>query len=469
MNLIQQVKNFLFTPNNTPGKRTGDGKRNLSNTIAPVQLQRIRQDFQSWREAVNEAELAWYPQRVKMQRIFVDTGLNGHVEACMQHRKDLTLLRDYKLCDVAGKEDEKVGLLFKQQQWFSNFVSYALDAQAYGYTLVSLGDLINDSFPELSTIRRWNISPDRFNVTVFVYSLTGTDFRKDPFRLWHVYAPTPSENGVSPSGYGYLYKVALYEIVCRNLLGQNVTFTELYSQPYRVGHTPKTTEDERQDMADALTNMGSNGWAVVDIDETIEFIETRLGGNGWMGYENLEKRCEAKISKIILGHADALDSVPGKLGNDGEESPAEKAKKAKQAHDSKFIETLVNEELIPRMREMGINIPEDLHFEYKNDDEKQEVRQKEDKSNQATALIAKTMKDAGLEMNAEYFTERTGIPAKKIEAPVPVVGKSIDDGQEEEGTEDEPDEDDKELPIKTKLTKKVKNTLEALYSHKHID
>src|SRR6185295_8934810 len=119
-------------------------------------------------------------------------------------------------------------------------------------------------------------------------------------------------------------------------------------------------------------------------------------------------------------------------------SPAEKAKKAKQAHDSKFIETLVNEELIPRMREMGINIPEELHFEYKNDDEKQEVRQKEDKSNQATALIAKTMKDAGMEMDPEYFTERTGIPAKKIKVPAPIVGKPVnDDHQEEEDTEDE--------------------------------
>jgi len=461
MNIIQRAKNFLFTPNNTPGKRPEDGRRNLSNIISPVQLQRMRQDMQSWREAVNEAELAWYPQRVKMQRIFIDTVLNGHVEACMQHRKDLTLLRDFKLCDITGKENEKVGMLFKQQTWFTNFISYALDAQAYGYTLVSLGDLVNDSFPQLSTVRRWNVSPDRFNVTVFVYSLTGTDFRKDPFRLWHVYVPTPSESGVSPSGYGYLYKVALYEIVCRNLLGQNVTFTELYSQPYRVGKTPKTEESERDEMANALTNMGSNGWAVVDVDETIEFIETKQSGTGWQGYENLEKRCEAKISKIILGHADALDSVPGKLGNDGEESPAEKAKKAKQAHDSKFIETLVNEELIPRMREMGINIPEELHFEYKNDDEKEEVRQKEDKSNQATALIAKTMKDAGLEMDAEYFTERTGIPAKKIETQVPPSGDSTGDDPQ-----DEPDEDDNELPVKVKLTKKVKNTLEALYSHK---
>lgn len=460
MNLIQQVKNFLFTPNNTPGKRTGDSRRDLSNIISPVQLQRMRQDMQSWREAVNEAELAWYPHRVKMQRIFVDTVLNGHVEACMELRKDLTKLREFKLCDLAGNENEKVTGLFKQQTWFSNFVGYALDAQAYGYSLVSMGDIVKDAFPKLSIIRRWNVSPDRYNVAVFVYSLTGVDFREDPYRPWHIYVPTPSDHGVSPCGYGYLYKVALYEIVCRNLLGQNVTFTELYSQPYRVGKTPKTEETERQDMATALSSMGSNGWAVIDTDEVIEFIETNLGGTGWQGYENLEKRCEAKISKIILGHADALDSIPGKLGNDGEESPAEKAKKAKQAKDSKFIEALVNEELLPRMREMGVNIPEDLHFEYKNDDEKEETRQKEDKSNQATALIAKTMKDAGLEMDAAYYTERTGIPAKKIEIPAPVVAAPIEEEEEEE------DDEEKE-PVDTKLTEKVKNKLETLYSYKH--
>lgn len=450
-----------------PGKPTGDGRRNLSSIISPVQLQRIRQDFQSWREAVSEAELAWYPQRVKMQRIFVDTVLNGHVESCMELRKDLTKLREFKLCDQNGKENEDVTKLFKQKIWFSNFVGYALDAQAYGYTLIKLDDIVQDAFPKLSIIRRWNVSPDRYNVTVFVYSLTGVDFREYPYRPWHVYVPTPSDHGVSPCGYGYLYKVALYEIVCRNLLGQNVTFTELYSQPYRVGKTPKTEETEREDMSNALSSMGSNGWAVIDTDEVIEFIETNLGGTGWQGYENLEKRCEAKISKIILGHADALDSIPGKLGNDGEESPAEKAKKAKQAKDSKFIEALVNEELIPRMREMGVNIPDELHFEYKNDDEKEEVRKKEDKSNLATATIAKTMKDAGMEMDAAYFSERTGIPAKKIETPVIVASKTPnDDSQKEDDMEEGPNEDD--LPVNTKLTEKTKNKLKALYSHKHI-
>jgi hypothetical protein len=69
--------------------------KNLSGYIAPVQLQRLRHDIQMWREAVTEAENAWYPQRVRMQRMYIDTILSGHTLACFQKRKDLTLMRDW--------------------------------------------------------------------------------------------------------------------------------------------------------------------------------------------------------------------------------------------------------------------------------------------------------------------------------------------------------------------------------------
>jgi hypothetical protein len=83
------------------------------------------------------------------------------------------------------------------------------------------------------------------------------------------------------------------------------------------------------------------------------------------------------------------------------------------------LENNINTELLPRLREMGIAIPEDLYFEIKNDGEKEEARRREDASNKMTADIALVMKNAGLKMDAAYFEERTGIPTETIEAPTP--------------------------------------------------
>ncbi len=386
-------------------------------SITDVQLPRVRQDILSWRDAIAETEQAWYPFRVKMQRLFADTVLNGHVEACMQKRRDLTLLRDFRF-EVDGEDVEDITRLFRQE-WFFNFGAYVVDALFYGYSLIALGDIVDNLFSKVDIVRRWNVSPDRKNVSSFVYGISGSNFLEKPYADWHVYVETPNEIGLSYCGNGLLYKVGIYEIFCRNLLGANADFVELYAQPYRVGKTMKTGEDERAELENALRLMGSSGYAIIDPTDEIAFLETALGGTGYKGYDNLEARCEKKISKIILGHADAIDSVPGKLGNDNDSSPAAQALKSIQSRDGRFFENVVNNMLIGKMRNLGFIFPEGGRFVLRNDDEKEEQRRREDESNFKTADIALKMTQAGLSMDAKYFEERTGIPSTNVAKPLP--------------------------------------------------
>jgi hypothetical protein len=58
--------------------------------------------------ALHEAEQEWYPQRVKLQQLYQDTVLNAHIEACMNKRKGLTLLKDFGFFSPDGKEDENL-------------------------------------------------------------------------------------------------------------------------------------------------------------------------------------------------------------------------------------------------------------------------------------------------------------------------------------------------------------------------
>lgn len=398
---------------------------NLNRYTAPVGLQRLSHDVSMWRTAIREAEAPFMPYRVKMQQMFIDTILNGHVTSVIERRKDLTLLRDFKICNPAGDEDENITKLL-QAEWFSLFMSYALDAQFFGYSLISLGDCINDEFPEVDIIKRWHISPDRLNVGSYPYMPSGIEFSKDPYRVSHVWVPTPSETGSSKCGFGLLYKIGLYEIFLRNTLGYNGDYVELFAQPFRLAKTTKTNEQERAELQAAMQNLGSAGWAIMDNMDEFEFLKGDSAGTGWKSYENFEIRLQKTISKIVLGHADALDSTPGKLGaGQGEEkSPTAVALSDKQVKDGRFIQSVVNKELLPRMREMGFSIPDDYCFEFKNDQELEEFRQREDQSNKMTADIAVAMKNANLEMDAKYFEERTGIPTKKVEPPpMPAPGQ----------------------------------------------
>jgi phage gp29-like protein len=392
---------------------TTDVKKNLANYIAPIAFKRLRHDVSTWRDILVETENVFFPHRVKAQRLYIDTINNGHVFACMERRKDLTLLRKWEFINsVTGEINENVQNIFTEniqgksqnKEWFNNFLNYSLDSIFFGYSLIALGDIIADEFPNLQLIKRWNVSPDRQTVSNITYSISGEAFLEEPYKNWHVYVKTYNDIGTSKSGYGLLYKVGLYEIFLRNLLGFNGDFIELYAQPYRVGKTTKTNEDERSELANTLKEMGSAGWALIDPEDDIKFLETALGGTGYKGYEDLEKRLEAKISKIILGHSDALDSTPGKLGGgQGDANPVQIALNDKQTKDGSFISNVVNSSLIENMRNLGFNIPIEVKAVMKNDTEIMET-------NNSIIDQAVKIKSAGLQMDAAYFTEQTGIP-----------------------------------------------------------
>lgn len=411
-NLLKKAANYIGFDFTQKPRQAAD-KRNAGTNIIPLQLQRIAQDTGTWRAGVEEMERPYFPYRVKVQQTFVDTILNGHVKACMDRRNDLTMLRDWHITDGKTTNEKATELL--NEMWFAKWMSHALNANAFGYSLISLGDMVDGKFPKLQIIRRWNVSPDRYVVSPIPYSPQGVNFIEDKeIAKWHTYIATPNEIGTSPCGYGYLYSVALYEIILRNILGYNGDFVELFSQPFRIGKTNKTEEAERTEFAAMVRDMGSQGWAVVDdIGDTIEFLESNLGGSGtgWKGYENLEQRLEKKISKIILGHADALDSTPGKLGaGQGEDDPVSAALRDKQTKDGQFIADAINAELLPKLRKLGFAIPPTAKFEFKNDAEVA------DNNTKVTALAVE-IKKAGLQMDPEYYEQQTGIKLAEAAEP----------------------------------------------------
>lgn len=415
--ILDRIKNvFAPTVRDLPPKNS---ERNLRNYISLVQLQRLRHDVAMWRECIQEAELAYFPHRVKMQRMYLDTVFNGHTYACIKRRKQLTMLREWEFKNKEGVESEQNEKLLNKK-WFSDLIEYILDARFLGYSLIALGDITDGNFNDLSIVRRANVSPDRLVVNHLIYALDGASFMEEPYSDWCIYVPTPSDNGISKCGYGLLYQVALYEIICRNLLGANADAAELYGMPVRVGTTTKTDEQERSEYASALSNMASSGWILKDQMDELELLESKGNGQGFKIYADLEQRCEKKISKIILGHADVLDSVPGKLGaGDGDNSPVAQALRDTQTEDGAFVEDVINNTVIPKLIKLGFKLDVNYKFCFSNNEENEWEEKKEREKNKFIADIALTMKNAGLEMDAKYFEEQTRIPTTRtIVAPI---------------------------------------------------
>jgi phage gp29-like protein len=431
---MKNISNYWM--GGTPlGGRSGGQKnpsaKNIDGYLAPMTLQRIRQDPQTWKESLMEAEipLPLLSYRVKVQQMYMDTVMDGHVTACIERRKDLVLLKDYCIVDENDVEDKAATKLL-QAGWFKEIISHTLDAKYYGYTLLGIGDIVNGK-PSINLLRRANVSPDRMNIAQIPYAPNGiefgdpmiTDKEGNSYYDWTIWVPTPSDFGISPCGYGLLYKISLYQILLRNNLGDNSTYNELFGMPLRIGKTEKKDLESRNKLSASLDNMGSSAWILLDKEDEVLFEEASSGsGKGNSTYDNFEQRLEKKISKIVLGHEDALSSTPGKLGSQGKDLDSiGKALIDKEKHDTSDCETALNDHVIPKLIKLGFKIPIGKTLKFKNDKEKEDTRLRQDTNNTATAGMVKTFSDAGLKVDEAYITERTGIPLTKVEVKEPLI------------------------------------------------
>src|SRR5690606_15619390 len=142
---------------------------------------------------------------------------NGYVKSVLERWKDLTMQRKPYIYQRKGNEIiESVDATqaFMEQSWASQYIGYVADALQYGYSLINLGNIVDDSFPDIGFTQRQNIRIDEKGkpiLTSIVYSIDGIRVKDHPLiDMCNHWIPTPTNNGASPCGYGALYNIALY-------------------------------------------------------------------------------------------------------------------------------------------------------------------------------------------------------------------------------------------------------------------
>jgi hypothetical protein len=411
--------------NNFIKKKEAEESANVSNYIQKTSSNRIRQELTALRESLKEAEQYDdnYKFRNKMQLIFQDIIYDGHIMACMTFRKSMTLKKEFQISDLKGNQSEEWTLFFKSK-WFYDFMELALDAQFFGYSGVNWTGINENKLTGLKAIRRDSIKPDTNEILRMPYSYEGINFDDEKIKDWSLLIKTNNNLGYSNCGYGLLFPCSAYAIAIRNNLGFNIDFVEKFIIPFVVAKTMKHEGDERDLLEEGIKNMASSNSVVLDPNDEIEFIESKNAGTGFNSFDNLENRCEKKISKILLGHADAIDSTSGKLGSSQNEA-VEDALENIEIVDNNFIQNVVNDQLFDKLRNLGFNIPKGFSFIFLNTHEKTEKLENDSKVNQLFVNVVKTLKEAGHEVDSKFIEETTGYPTTKVLSPTNVSNATI--------------------------------------------
>lgn len=325
---------------------------NIKRTIDfEQQLQRVRQDAQSFNIAVQAAESPMYPNRFLLMQTYQQIVLDGQVKSAMLQRKSKVLCQKFVVRDANGEENEQKTAWFNQK-WFYDFCDLSLDSIFWGFSCVQFGAVVNDKYSSVELIPRIYVVPEFSLVRSNTATVTeGKRFDEAPYNNWCIGVGEKKDLGL-------MMYLAPYVIWKKNAMAAWAEFAEVFGSPMRVGKTDVRDEATRRNMENMLKNMGVASWAVLDLNDSIELSQASRT-DAYQVFDKMVERCNSEISKIILGQTGTTDEKAYSGSASVHENVADMIGK----QDLRKMKFIIEGQLMPMMMKNGFDL-QGCTFEY---------------------------------------------------------------------------------------------------------
>ena len=377
---------------------------NIAERIVLRQQIRKREDVGDWRRALLTAESVINPDRTDLIKIYKDVDLDGHITGIIGSIKNKIKAKPFMIVDAKGEIDEDKTALF-EKEWYFKFIDFIVEAPFWGFSLVQLGDIKDDGFPDIQLIPREYVVPElelvKKDLFIGAHLKDGKQnaffFNEAPLKDWFIFIGEKKDMGL-------FNKATPHALSKKNLFAEMWEYGELFGMPIRKGHTDIKDPERRKQMETMLENMGSASWAVVDTDDKIDFIE-RKGSDPTKVFISPIKLSNEEISKAFSGQVATFD----------EKSFVGSAEVQERIFNELIIafmrnaRFIINNQLIPRMVRHRM-IPFGFKFKWKAE----EILSIIDK-----AKIITEFAKVGFEVAPDTVTEEVGIKVEGFSTPSP--------------------------------------------------
>lgn len=278
--------------------------------------------------------------------------------------------------------------------------------------------------PMVKTNGRWKyelieaLPGDWFSFTASRELVPYNDFEAQPFVLDVGNLAKEGElvqyrsSFINPYGESQLARVFWAATWLRGDMEYWVNYITRFGDDSILASTEVSSPQKREELRRAVAEFRSSGGMIVDGTDKFEILKTEKTGTSHL-FKTFYDTCTEQINKLILGHASALNSTPGKLGNDQGLSIV---RQDIMADDKKLIEDTMNN-LVAHLC-MVNNFKETPAFRW--------VPEKEDE----TAKIARDEKLAamGFKLSEDYIRSAYGFNEGDIRTD---VSRTLADGNKE--------------------------------------
>jgi len=178
-------------------------------------------------------------------------------------------------------------------------------------------------------------------------------------------------------------------------------FIETFGQPQRIGKQSANVTDEKQrkEFADYVERIGTEGWAVLEDGQTIEFLEAKRTGKD--EYSNFINNLKNELTMSVLGQT-LTTSIDNKYGSRALGEVQEKIQRNIIESDCKELEETINK-MIKNLIDLNyFNVEQYPKFsiEYEAEIDKTET----------VDWLGKLINDVGLPVSKSYCYELLNIP-----------------------------------------------------------
>jgi hypothetical protein len=338
-------------------KKNMPRKAELSDLIQYFNLEATKQDVKDWQRARLDAIDVFIPDWTDLIRVYDDVMVDAHLTGIIETIKDRIKATGFELVNENGEQDDRTE--YFEKQWFFKFLDWAVEARYYPYSLVQLGDMVDNGFPEIELIKREYCTPNREFVKksletygTYKHGVDGWKYTDPSLRPYFIMIESPIE-------LGFLDRVATHALGKKYMLQYLWRYVELFGSPTRIGKTDIKDPERRKNMELMMSNMGNALWGVVDPDDEVELVSASGSSSSMPHLEAIDK-ANSEMNKALLG----TDSMGDEQSFVGSAEVGERIFETKGTGILRDLKFLINDVLIPRMLHYQIDV-KGLEFRWK--------------------------------------------------------------------------------------------------------
>ena len=261
----------------------------------------------------------------------------------------------YSIKDAEGNTLKDATKLIKGS-WFVKYVRGILESKLYGYTLIELGDVDEKTgtLEEVRFIERRNVAPKDNLVLEFIHDAAGWDITSDELKTDYVLVD-------GEEGYGWMLKALPIVMSKRFALSSHTQYAETYGIPMIVGKTTDDSYEEKKSLANDIAAARDSRVIVTGLEDDITFLN-QISNDTNKIYTELVRLTNDEMTMLILGQSATTESQA--YAGSAEIQYRVMVDRVEAIRE--FVQNNVNENLLWRLREKGMDIPEGATLQYSN-------------------------------------------------------------------------------------------------------